>query len=239
MLKKEVTAIKLTEAQAKKLKAEPKDKKEEKQESELEKKIEKQTKQMFKVRDAIKKIANKVELQNILFANDAGMVEGTEGLLDRCADFLTFGAIEKCKKCRKGDMIFAKHGYKCDGMIDEWTPCDSFEEFPARVKCKLPSHLKLSDKDTFFTKYKPKVENRAVRPNVLAKVKKDKEEAAVREYKVKREKEPLYGFHVVILGHTETPKPELKMRIEKFVVNIWKNSIRWQSEAANPRDAGK
>jgi poly [ADP-ribose] polymerase len=198
------------------LKSEPKDKDEIKAESALETLIAKQTKQYFKVRDTIKSIAGKSELQNILFANKSCMVEGVDGLLDRVTDFLTFGALEKCQKCKKGDMIFAKHGYKCNGMLDEWTPCDGFEEKPTRVKCKIPGELKNSKTETFFTKYKPKVEDRAVRKNLLADVKKAKEEETAREYKVKREKEPLYGFHIVILGETETPKEELKKKVTKL-----------------------
>jgi len=198
------------------LKEEPKDKDEIKAESALEALIAKQTKQLFKVRDTIKPIAGKSDLQNILFTNNSCMVEGVDGLLDRVTDFLTFGALEKCHKCKKGDMIFAKHGYKCNGMLDEWTPCDNFEEKPTRVKCKIPSELKNSKTATFFTKYKPKVEDRAVRKNLLADVKKAKEEEAAREYKVKREKEPLYGFHIVIIGETETPKDELKKQITKL-----------------------
>lgn len=112
-------------------------------------------------------------------------------------------------------MLFAKYGYKCNGTLDEWTPCDNFEEKPARVKCKLPSDLKKKD-DNFFGKYKSKVEDRAVRPNLLGNVKKKDEEGQKREYKVKREKEPLYGFHIVIIGETKTPKDELKKKITKL-----------------------
>lgn len=209
-------AIELTEAQAKKLKAEPKDKAEEKKENELEEKIAKQSKQLFKIRDKIKAIASKADLQNILFANNSGMVEGLEGLLDRVADFLTFGALAKCSKCKYGDMIFAKYGYQCNGQIDEWMTCDNFQEKPARVKCKIPRELQTSQSETFFVRYKSKVEDRAVRPNLLANVKKKDEGEEKREYKVQREKEPLYGFHIVILGETETPKDELKKKITKL-----------------------
>jgi NAD-dependent DNA ligase len=208
--------IKITAAQAKKLKTEPRDKNEVAAESALEELIAKQTKQMFKVRDTIEPLVNKADLQNILFANNSGMVIGNDCLLERCSDFLTFGAISKCKKC-KGDMIFAKHGYKCNGNIDEWTLCENFEEKPERVKCKIPRELKDRFKkaktENFFTKFKPKVEDRAVRPQIKAEMKKDLDEDGKRIFKVQREKEPLYGMHVVILGKTETPKDDLKARI--------------------------
>lgn len=75
--------IKITETQAKKLKAEPKDEVDVAIENALEETIKKQSKQLFKIRDALKDHCNKTALQNILFKNNSGMVEGIENLLDR------------------------------------------------------------------------------------------------------------------------------------------------------------
>jgi poly [ADP-ribose] polymerase len=142
------------------------------------------------------------------------MMVGVDGLLDRCADFLTFGALAKCQKCKKGDMIFAKHGYSCNGQIDEWTQCMNFETKPLRMKCKIPSDLK---KVEFFSKYKSKVEDRAVRPsipNIVKQLGKDVGEAL--EPKVTRQREPLYNMHVIAIGQLSTPKDELKRQIQKL-----------------------
>ena len=142
------------------------------------------------------------------------MVEGIDNLLDRCADFLTFGALAKCQKCKKGDMIFAKHGYQCNSMVDEWAQCGNFEEKPLRVKCKIPSAMKKDEEGNFFAKYKSKVEDRAVRPAVM-NVKKE-EEKSHREAKVTRQREPLYNMHVVVVGNLSTPKEELKRLITRM-----------------------
>jgi poly [ADP-ribose] polymerase 1 len=198
---------------AKKLKGEPKDKEEVEKENQLENLIATQTKQLFKVRDTIENLITKADLQQILFANGSGMVEGSDGLLDRCADFLTFGAIKKCSKCNKGDLIFSKFGYKCNGNLDEWTACDNFQEKPTRVLCKIPSKLK-GKGNSFFSKYKSKIEDRAVRPNTLQNVKKDKSDEK-RVAKVSREREPLYKMEVVVLN-IDKPKEDLKAKITKL-----------------------
>lgn len=208
----------MTENQAKKLKAEPIDKKEEEQRKQLEKKIEKQQSQFYKVIDAIKGKTKLGDLQNILFVNDSGMVSGESALLERCSDFLCFGAIEKCPKCLKGDLIFKNGGYQCNGNIDDWTPCMNFVEKPVRRPCKIPSDLKKKAKEgSFFAKYTPKVEDRAVRPRppeVDIKIKKS--ETGEREYTVKRQKEALYGMHFVVIGKVEIDKKLLKKKIEKL-----------------------
>lgn len=215
-VKNAIKATEVDESMAKKLKSEPVDKKEAAEQSKLDKLIDKQTKQLFKVRDAIKSITKKSDLQNILFVNDSGMVSGTDALLDRCADFLTFGAIEKCQKCKQGDLIFGKGGYTCSGAIDEWTLCSNFVEKPARRECQIPRDLRDDKKANFFTKYQPKVEDRAVRPRpVELKVKKE-EAGGEKSFKVKREKEPLYGLHLFPLGSLEGDKKLLKERIEKL-----------------------
>lgn len=208
--------MELTESQAKKLKAEPASKKEAEERAKLEKKVEKQGKQLYKIHDAIKKITTKTDLQNILFVNNSGMVVGENALLERVADFLTFGALEKCPTCKNGDLIFGRGGYTCNGSIDEWTACSHYEDKPARRECKIPKELK-KEKDSFFSKYKSKVEDRAVLPRppeVQIKIKKG--EKGEREWKVQRSKEPLYGMHFVVLGKTEMDKKLMKTQIEKL-----------------------
>lgn len=198
------------------MKAEPKDEVDAAIEHALEETIKSQSKKLFKIRDALQKLCTKADLQNILFANSSGMVTGVDNLLDRCADFITFGALAKCQKCMKGDMIFAKQGYRCNGSSSEWAECGNFVEKPLRMKCKIPSDLKKDDKDVLFSKYKPNVEDRAVRPGVPGGVKDVKSDGEVREAKVKRQREPLYGMHVLTLGTLSTPKDELKSTITRL-----------------------
>lgn len=195
------------------MKTEPKDEVDLAIQSALEETIKKQSKQLFKIRDILQKLCTKSDLQNILFKNNSGMVAGLDDLRDRVADFMTFGATQKCSKCMKGDMIFENHGYKCNGMADEWSECGNFAEKPLRKKCQIPSDLK--KKIDFFEKYKSKVEDRAVRPAVLKAIK-EKKESEVREAKVKRQLEPLYNMHVVVIGSLSASKEDLKRQIERM-----------------------
>lgn len=196
------------------MKAEPKDEVDLAVENALEETIKKQSKQLFKVRDNLQKLCKKEDLQNILFANKSGMIVGVDNLLDRCADFMTFGATQKCTKCMKGDMIFTKHGYKCNGMADEWTECGNYTEKPLRMKCKIPSEMK--GKADFFKNYKSKVEDRAVRPGTFSAMKKEKNESDVREAKVARQREPLYNMRIVAIGNLSASKDELKLQVQRL-----------------------
>lgn len=99
-------------------------------------------------------------LQKFLEANDSGTEGDYTALLDRCADFLTFGAIRKCQKCDKGDLIFTKHGYTCNGMKSKWVPCPTFETKPRRSLCEIPREL---GSKRFFATCNLFVSNRAVR----------------------------------------------------------------------------
>lgn len=218
-VKESLPAIKVDEEQIKKMKHEPLNEAEKAANKELEDTIAKQTKMLFIIRDELEKSCSKGDLQNILFTNKSCIVEGKDRLLDRCADFLTFGALAKCQKCQKGDLIFSKYGYTCNGMISEWAQCSNFIDKPLRMKCKIPDNLKKSETSKFFSKYKPKVQDRAVRPtpkNVPGVIPKVEAGSEVREAKVKREKLPLYGMHFVPIGNLSMQRSEMKTRIEKM-----------------------
>lgn len=169
-----------------------------------------QTKQFFEVRDQIKGTSTPGMLHNLLTCNRSGKVEGFEATLDRCADFLVFGALAKCQKCLKGDFIFTKHGYECNGMIDEWAECGNFTDKPLRMKCKIPDVLK--KKSAFFANFKAsKVQDRAVRPYV-----KVDQSSNAHDVKVQRKREPLYNMFVVIIGTLSIDRAEIKSRVEKM-----------------------
>ncbi|CRK91707.1 CLUMA_CG005353, isoform A [Clunio marinus] len=203
-VKSALQAITIDETMAKKLKGEPKDEVDEAMDG-LEEEMKKQNKKLYKVRDKLQELCTKSQLQDILFKNGSGMVEGKDGLLDRCADFLTFGAVSKCEKCMKGDLIFTKGGYRCNGKSDEWLECGNFVEKPKRTKSKIPSSLTGKNNDEFFTKYRSKIEDRAIKPYV----KKPKKEETSTKAKVEREREPLYGMHFVVVGKLSKEKNDL------------------------------
>lgn len=176
----------------------------------LEATIEAQNKEYFRIRDIIQKYPAK-NLKNFLVANGSGAPEDVLLLLDRSADFLTFGALEKCKHCPQGDLIFSKQGYSCNGMVNEWIECSNVEEKPLRKMCKIPAAIKEQLPD-----YTPQVQDRAFRPGTVVVVDPAKEDEQKRIVRVQRKREPLYNFHVVAVGTLSITRPVLKAKIEKM-----------------------
>ena len=72
---------------------------------------------------------------------------------------LTFGALRPCPLC-KGQFVFQKSNYICNGNVDEWTKCENIIKEPPRVVCRIPSAL--SVEHSFLNK-KFKVMPRALR----------------------------------------------------------------------------
>lgn len=133
-------------------------------EVELELKIAKQSAELSRVAAALKKVCSVEDLQYLLIINDSDTVDDFDQLLDRCADFLTFGALYKCQKCFKGCMMFNKNGYTCNAMVDDWVKCGNFTTKPMRLKCVIPEEF--HDKN-FFATCDPRVADRAVRNAVV------------------------------------------------------------------------
>ena len=198
------------------MKGEPKDEAEVAADAKLEEAIAKDTKKFFKWKDQLTSFS-KGDLQNFLFVNGSGMVEGKDNLEERSADFLTFGALAKCKLCKKGDFVFKKNNYVCNGDQSEWAKCENTIEKPPRKTCKVPSDWKKRGEP--WASFKSKVQDRAVRPAPIrfagTGVKKE-DGAEIHEPKVKRERPPLYNMHLVIIGATTIPKADLKKTIEKM-----------------------
>lgn len=118
-----------------------------------------QTDELVRVTKQLASAFCKTVLQQILAANDSGVDGDFTALLNRCADFLTFGAIGKCNKCGDGDMMFTKNGYTCNGTR-EWIPCANFKRNPKRFLCVIPENLGC---ENFLSTCNLFVTNRAVR----------------------------------------------------------------------------
>lgn len=176
----------------------------------LEALIESQTQTFQIVRELLKTSSNVKVLSEFLRFNNSKVSSGYENILDRCADLITFGAILKCKTCVKGDLIFAKHGYKCDGELNEWSRCNNFEESPARTLVKFPNSLNSLQSELIVRNIKLSVQNRAVRPRETNLY------DPKRDIKVVRTREPLYNMHVVAIPIGKFDKTKLKQRIESM-----------------------
>lgn len=130
----------------------------------VETKIACQTTEFLKVRQLLKK-CEIVDLHVFLLFNECKTsLHDEEGLLDYCADILTFGLPIKCKKCNKGEMIFSKFGYTCNAWVTEWIRCGNFEKYPKRSECKINDYFKVFE---FFKTYQPQIKDRVLRQLVV------------------------------------------------------------------------
>lgn len=95
--------------------------------------------------------------------------------MDRLSDVMTFGALEKCPKCKNGQYVFNKAGYICQGQLTEWTKCQDIVQEPKRKPFTVPKELQ--EEYSFLKKYKYVPRTRAIRfiPSSVA-VKKEEEE---------------------------------------------------------------
>lgn len=126
-------------------------------------KVKKQSDILFKYRDLLKTNLKRSNLKFLLEYNDQDVPEGDEPALDRLADNMTFGALERCSKC-KGQFVFHKSYYICQGNITEWTKCLDKVEKPNRLPFKVPDEYK--EKFEFFKKYKYVPRNRIYQYNI-------------------------------------------------------------------------
>lgn len=96
-------------------------------------------------------------------------------MLDRLSDIMTFGALEPCAECGKGQLVFNKVGYICQGDLTEWTKCQHITKEPKRKPFKVPNELK---EYSFLKKYKYTPRTRTIRfvPSSESKVKVKKQD---------------------------------------------------------------
>lgn len=129
----------------------------------FEQKFHKQMSELLRVRTGLRTdLTTKDEFNLMMTSNECAIIEDRSKALNRCADIVTFGALEKCQKCQKGEMMFTNRGYVCNGMINEWTKCGKLEVRPLRKPCVIPEAMK---KKTFFAKaYEVQVKDRMLRP---------------------------------------------------------------------------
>jgi hypothetical protein len=63
-------------------------------------------------------------------------------ILDRLADIMTFGSLERCEVCKTGQFVYRSGvGYQCLGDLTEWTRCQNTTLEPKRKPFKVPPEL--------------------------------------------------------------------------------------------------
>lgn len=115
----------------------------------------------FKFKDEVKKQLKKKQQIALLEANDQSAVAGNmDHLANQVADLLTFGALDKCDKCTKGQFYYMNSGFLCTGYKSEWSKCKNLVKKPPRTMCIIPESL---SKYEFLAKVKTQPEDRLFR----------------------------------------------------------------------------
>ncbi len=133
-------------------------------------------------------------------------------MLDRLADCMTFGALEKCTECQGGQLVFRSGvGYQCMGDMSEWTKCQFKTEDPKRKAFKVPSEFKEAYSFLNMYKYKPG-QKRIIphNPTTVAKSTKDSSVTSKKDF-------PLKGTTFVLDDSVKRDQREkLKEKIKAF-----------------------
>ncbi|XP_022758375.1 poly [ADP-ribose] polymerase 1-like isoform X2 [Durio zibethinus] len=103
--------------------------------SDLESKMEAQTKELWALKDELKKHVTTGELREMLEANGQDGAGSELDLRDRCADGMMFGALGKCPMC-SGNLRFSGGMYRCHGYLSVWSKCSYSTREPERLKGK-------------------------------------------------------------------------------------------------------
>ncbi|GFS22250.1 poly [ADP-ribose] polymerase, partial [Elysia marginata] len=116
-------------------------KKVKKEETEEEKTLREQSKMLWDMRDKLARDVSNSAMKLLLQLNKQDVPPGESKILDAVADCLVFGALEKCKECKDGQLYYTAEGYACYGNLTEWTKCMSVTKFPTRKAFKIPKEF--------------------------------------------------------------------------------------------------
>ncbi|XP_057964119.1 poly [ADP-ribose] polymerase 1 [Malania oleifera] len=100
-----------------------------------ESKLEAQTKELWALKDDLKKHVTPVELRQMLEANGQDSTGSELDLRDRCADGMLFGALGSCTIC-SGCLRYSGGMYRCHGYLSAWSKCSYSTVEPKRLKEK-------------------------------------------------------------------------------------------------------
>lgn len=111
--------------------------------NDLESFLEVQSKELWALKDDLKKHVTTAELREMLEANEQSSAGSELDLRDRCADGMVFGALGSCPIC-SGSLRFSGSAYRCDGYQSAWSKCSYSTSEPPRLKAKwkIPEETK-------------------------------------------------------------------------------------------------
>uniref|UniRef100_A0A1J3D9A5 Poly [ADP-ribose] polymerase n=1 Tax=Noccaea caerulescens TaxID=107243 RepID=A0A1J3D9A5_NOCCA len=100
-----------------------------------ERETEAQTKELWNLKDDLKKYVTTAEMREMLEINEQSTRGSELDLRDKCADGMMFGPLALCPIC-SGHLSFSGGTYRCHGYISEWSKCSLSTSDPDRIKGK-------------------------------------------------------------------------------------------------------
>ncbi|CAH2059929.1 unnamed protein product [Thlaspi arvense] len=100
-----------------------------------EKEMEAQIKELWDLKDDLKKHVSTAELREMLEVNEQSTRGSEFDLRDKCADGMMFGPLALCPVC-SSHLSFSGGIYQCHGYISEWSKCSYTTSDPDRIKGK-------------------------------------------------------------------------------------------------------
>lgn len=99
---------------------------------------------MHQYRNDLKLNLKKDEIAWILKHNCQSVPTGIDNILDRASDMMTYGALERCRKCKRGQLAYTNGGYKCLSVgAGSWLKCSAIIASPRRASVEIPTDLRL------------------------------------------------------------------------------------------------
>lgn len=114
------------------------------------------------------------DVLHILKKNHQHIPAGESAKIDMVVDILSFGALDKCEKCKDFEQgecatfVLGNLGYVCTGNFSSWAKCDNVLTEPKRFPVRIPS--KLQEMSAFFRNYSAIVRIRKFRSNTVTKI---------------------------------------------------------------------
>ncbi|XP_057509297.1 poly [ADP-ribose] polymerase 1 [Actinidia eriantha] len=133
--------------------------------SDLESLLEAQTKDLWDLKDNLKKHVTTGELREMLEANEQDSAGSEFDLRDRCADGMLFGVLGRCSLC-SGCLRYSGGMYRCHGYLSAWSKCSYSTTEPERVKgkWKIPEETTNDYLSKWFKSQKAKKPSRILPP---------------------------------------------------------------------------
>ncbi len=180
--------------------------------------LKKQSDLLFKIQDNLQTMKKSDSIQ-LLEYNEMSVPEGTSARVERLADAMAFGRLDKCPEC-SGQLVFRISGYICTGMATEWAKCTFQTDKPKRTAFKVPQDL--AEKYNFLKKYKYVKRDRIYVPVLQQAIQNSVQSTSASNPVLPKKEEnggtklPLTGYKISTVGKFKTNRTQMKPRIEKL-----------------------